>query len=166
MNEIDELVDRVLIRLISEQFPIHHFTLSAAESCTGGLLGGNLTSRAGASEWYKGGVTTYSNEAKTDILSVSPEILEKHGAVSRETAVAMAKGVRELFGSDVSVSVTGIAGPGGGTPDKPIGTVWMALIDEDSVRAEKQLFEGSRAEIRKASVNFLLNMLVDYLAKC
>ncbi len=158
--QTDELVNQKLISSIGEQFSLRNLTLSTAESCTGGLLGGVLTSKPGASEWYRGGVITYSNEAKINVLSVPPEILEAHGAVSRETALAMVIGVRSLFESDISFSVTGIAGPGGGTPDKPIGTVWMALAGK-TIRIEKQVFAGSRKEIRMAAVNHILKMLAE-----
>lgn len=158
--ETDEMLD-----FIAQQLAVRRLSLSIAESCTGGLLGGILTSKAGASEWYRGGLIAYSNEAKKDILGVPIEILEAEGAVSRATAIAMAKGARCLFRTDISVSVTGIAGPSGGTQDKPVGTIWMALTAENTARVERQLFKGSRMEIRNKTVGYLLKMLAEYLGE-
>ena len=103
-------------------------TVSLAESCTGGLIAKRIVDLAGVSDVFVGGCVTYANEAKERLIGVSHETLEKHGAVSEETAAEMARGVRQSLGSDIGISVTGIAGPGGGTPEKPVGTVWTAFL--------------------------------------
>lgn len=102
-------------------------TLAVAESCTGGRLAAAFTAEPGASDYFLGGVVSYSEAVKADVLSVPPETLEKHGAVSRECAEAMARGVRKLTGADYTISTTGVAGPGGGTVETPVGTVWIAV---------------------------------------
>jgi len=119
-------------------------TLSLAESCTGGNLGGRLVQVSGASEIFSGGVIAYSNEVKSGVLGVNPEIIQKYGAVSESVACAMAKGVRKLTGSDYGISITGIAGPGGGSFEKPVGTVWIGLSTKDDLCAFPFLFEQSR----------------------
>lgn len=138
-------------------------TLSVAESCTGGMLGGLLTSVAGASNWFAGGVIAYSNRLKTDLLNVPEAVIESTGAVSRRTAAAMAAGVMERTGTDLALAVTGIAGPSGGTPEKPVGTVCMALLDEDGCRTWEELFAGDREEIRIDASRFLVRELELYL---
>jgi nicotinamide-nucleotide amidase len=119
-------------------------TLSVAESCTGGYISHLITSVPGCSEYYKGGVTAYSNEIKENVLSVSPEILEEYGAVSEQVVKQMAEGVRRLFSSDYAVATSGIAGPDGGTPEKPVGTVWIAVAGPGEMATEKFIFGGKR----------------------
>lgn len=138
-------------------------TLSVAESCTGGMLGGLLTSVAGASDWFAGGVIAYSNRLKVDLLNVPEAVIESSGAVSRRTAAAMAAGIMELAGADLALAVTGIAGPGGGTRDKPVGTVCMALCGEDGCRTWEELFTGDREEIRAGATSFIIGELHHYL---
>ncbi|MFO8183128.1 MAG: CinA family protein [Candidatus Aegiribacteria sp.] len=138
-------------------------TLSVAESCTGGLLGGLLTSAAGASDWFAGGVIAYSNRLKVDLLNVPEAVIESTGAVSRRTAAAMAAGIMERAGTDLALAVTGIAGPGGGTPEKPVGTVCMALRGEDGCRTWEELFGGNREEVRTGASRFILRELHHYL---
>lgn len=140
-------------------------TLSTAESCTGGLVGMLLTSVPGSSQWFKGGVIAYSNAVKTDILNVPFSVIEEDGAVSKKTVLAMAAGVRELIGTDLSVSISGIAGPGGGTTDKPVGTVWMAVRGEKSVSAEMKRFAGKRDVVRRRAADYLLAKLYTFLEK-
>ena len=124
-------------------------TLAVAESCTGGGLGAELTAVAGASAYFLGGVISYSNEVKQSILGVSAETLEAHGAVSRECALEMARGARLCTGANIGVAITGIAGPGGGTAEKPVGTVWLA-IDSDGVGESKHMvWPGDRERIRR-----------------
>lgn len=135
-DEIEDAVGRILIR--KEQ------TISVAESCTGGLIGHKLTQVAGSSAYFERGVITYSNAAKQELLGVPEEIIITHGAVSRETAEAMASGVRRLSGTDVGLSVTGIAGPGGGSPDKPVGTVWIGYADAHRIVSETHRFFRDR----------------------
>ncbi len=136
-------------------------TLTSAESCTGGIVGSILTSVPGSSEWFRGGVIAYSDSMKTDILGVPSSIIRMNGAVSRETAVAMARGVGELIGSDFSISVTGIAGPDGGTALKPVGMVWMSVCSGRRVFAEMKCFTGNRDVVRRQAAHYLLAMLYD-----
>ncbi len=138
-------------------------TLAVAESCTGGRLAAAFTEAAGASDYFVGGVVAYANEVKTNVLGVPREILERHGAVSREVAEAMASGARRIFGADYAVSTTGIAGPGGGTPEKPVGTVWIAVADTDDVTSQIFNFHGSRTENMESAVAAAIEMLAEKL---
>ncbi|MBN1333649.1 MAG: nicotinamide-nucleotide amidohydrolase family protein, partial [Synergistales bacterium] len=127
-------------------------TFSFAESCTGGLLGATLTDIAGVSAVFRGSAVCYSNESKNSILNVPQEVISVHGAVSEECALAMAQGARERFLTDYSLSVTGIAGPDGGSRDKPVGTVWIGVCSSGKARAEEFLFSGTREMIRKRAL--------------
>lgn len=135
------------------------FSLAVAESCTGGLICHRITNVAGASDYFMGGVVTYSNQAKIDLLEVPEGILAARGAVSAETAQAMAVGVREVFHTDIGLSVTGIAGPTGGTPEKPVGTVYIGLAMPQGVESRHHLFHGSREQIKTLSAQTALNWL-------
>jgi nicotinamide-nucleotide amidase len=127
--------------------------LATAESCTGGWIAKACTDLAGSSEWFESGAVTYSNRAKQALLGVTTATLEKHGAVSRECALEMAAGALARFEASVAVAVTGIAGPAGGTPDKPVGTVWIAWQRRGSeARAEQFRFEGDRDAVRRQTV--------------
>lgn len=137
--------------------------LVLAESCTGGLLGSRITDVPGSSEYFLASAVTYAYEAKVDILGVSWDTLNTKGAVSRETVLEMARGMRNLMKGDIAVSVSGIAGPGGGTPEKPVGTTWIGLVAEDSERAEVFHFTGDREENKAAAVDAALQLLLDYL---
>lgn len=139
-------------------------TLAVAESCSGGLICHRLTNVPGASDYFLGGVVTYSNQAKAELLHVPEVTLAAHGAVSAETATAMATGVRELFHSEVSVAVTGIAGPTGGTPQKPVGTVFIAVAGPQGVAARRFAFQGTREEIKAQTAEAALTWLVEELA--
>jgi len=130
--------------------------LSCAESCTGGGIAAALTDVAGSSAWFDRGFVTYSNQAKQEMLGVSADTLAGFGAVSRETAVEMARGALAHSAAQLSVAVTGIAGPGGGSPDKPVGTVWIAWAVEDRVDAVCEHFAGDRAGVRAATVDAAL----------
>ena len=130
-----------------------------AESCTGGGVGSAITSVPGSSAVFAGGVISYANEVKRDVLGVSEEILATKGAVSPECAAAMADGVRRLLKTDIAVSLTGIAGPGGGSAEKPVGLVWFGLSTPDGTRTEKAIFPGDRAQVRTAAVKHALGML-------
>lgn len=134
-------------------------TCATAESCTGGGIGSAITSVAGSSDVFLGGVISYANEVKRDVLGVDEAILASVGAVSSECAAAMALGARRLTGADVAVAVTGIAGPGGGSADKPVGTVWFGLAASDGVRTEKALFMGDRESVREQTVVHALGMI-------
>ncbi len=146
-----------LINLIKENLIKRNLTISTAESCTGGLLGSILTSIDGSSKYYLGGIISYSNEVKNKLLNVNNETLIKYGAVSFQTAEEMAKNVKDLFKSDISISITGIAGPTGGTIDKPVGTVFIGLAFKDKVQSYKYNFGYDRNQNReRASYQSLL----------
>ena len=131
--------------------------LVTAESCTGGLVAGAITDVAGSSEWFERGFVTYSNEAKVDLLGVEPGTLARHGAVSEAVAREMAAGALARSRANVAVAVTGVAGPAGGTPEKPVGLVWFAwAVRSGPVEAESRRFEGDRAAVRDASVGAAL----------
>ena len=133
--------------------------VSTAESCTGGSIAQLITSVPGSSEWYAGSVVAYSNEAKISMLGVDPELINRHGAVSREVVCAMAEGIRRKLGTEYSIAASGIAGPGGGTPEKPVGTVWIAVSDITGTEACVFLLGNNRERnIRRASL-FALNMM-------
>jgi len=138
-------------------------TVSVAESCTGGLLGAALTEQPGSSSYFLGGVQAYANSVKEELLGVSHETLLSFGAVSEEVASEMALGIKRLTGSDWAISTTGIAGPDGGTDDKPVGTVWISVADSDGVYSQMLSLSGSRSEIRESTVYEALNMLLERL---
>jgi nicotinamide-nucleotide amidase len=130
--------------------------LCCAESCTGGGIAAALTDVAGSSAWFDRGFVTYSNQAKQEMLGVALDTLEQFGAVSRETAIEMARGALMYSDAQLSVAVTGIAGPDGGTAEKPVGTVWIAWASEEGESAVREQFAGSRAEVRAATVDAAL----------
>ncbi len=134
-------------------------TVAVVESCTGGMLAQRITDVPGSSALFLGGIVAYSNQAKTDFADVPAALLQEHGAVSRETAAAMAQGARLRFSADYGIGITGIAGPDGGTAEKPVGLVYIALADSSSCRVEKGLFTGSRSVVRTRSVLTALNMI-------
>lgn len=137
--------------------------LVLAESCTGGLLGSRITDVPGSSEYFLGGVVAYAYEAKVDLLGVSWDTLNSKGAVSHETVIEMARGIRNLMKAHVAVSISGIAGPGGGTPEKPVGTTWIGLVAEDGEWAQTFQFAGDREGNKVFAVNAALQLLLDYL---
>jgi nicotinamide-nucleotide amidase len=148
-------LEEVVGRLLRQQGK----TLAAAESCTGGLIGHRLTNIAGSSDYFQGGVVTYSNRAKMDLLGVPAGILEQHGGVSPETAAAMAEGVHRLFHADFGMAVTGIAGPTGGTPEKPVGLVYMGLATSSGVKTRRHQFPGDRDMVKTVTAETALDWL-------
>jgi nicotinamide-nucleotide amidase len=130
--------------------------LATAESCTGGLIAAACTELAGSSAWFERGVVSYSNEAKSGLLGVDPALIAQHGAVSEAVALAMARGVLAQAHVDLAVAVTGIAGPGGGSIDKPVGTVWFAWATQGAAHAECRVWPGDRAAVREATVRHAL----------
>lgn len=136
-------------------------TVATAESCTGGLIAGRITSVPGASAVFLGGVVSYANEVKRDVLGVPQGVLDHAGAVSAECAEAMASGVRALLKADAAVSVTGIAGPDGGTPQKPVGLVWFGVATASGARAESQRFDGDREAVRRQACDLALQLLLE-----
>jgi len=138
-------------------------TVATAESCAGGLIGHRITNVAGSSKFFIGGAITYSNKAKRHVLGVSKEALVEHGAVSEQVAGEMAQCTCALFRSDYGVSCTGIAGPGGGTPDKPVGLVYIAAAGPGICRVEECHFEGTREEVKSQTADFALNLLLEIM---
>jgi PncC family amidohydrolase len=137
--------------------------LATAESCTGGLLADHITDIPGSSNYFVGGVVTYTNEAKVSLLHVSWDTLRLRGAVSREIVIEMAYGVRTMLGADIGVSVSGIAGPGGGMPQKPVGTTWIGLSAPDGDWARKFAWDGDRRANKESSVQAAMQFVLDYL---
>jgi nicotinamide-nucleotide amidase len=154
----DDLAAVVLARLRRRGY-----RLAVAESCTGGLLGGRLTGVPGSSEVFVGGTIAYANQAKVDQLGVSRADLESQGAVSEAIALQMAAGAARNFAADIAVGVTGVAGPGGGSVDKPVGTIWLGFQSPDRRWAERVVFPGNRAEIRARAIQFALYRLLQAL---
>ncbi|MFO7535568.1 MAG: CinA family protein [Kiritimatiellia bacterium] len=138
-------------------------TVAVAESCTGGMLGARVTAVSGSSAWFLGGVIVYSNVAKIRLLGVSSRLLAARGAVSEETAKAMARGVRRLFGATYGMAITGIAGPGGSVPGKPAGTVCLAVAGPRGSTVVRRRFPGGRGEVRRAACQKAIEMLDERL---
>ncbi|MFN0088076.1 MAG: competence/damage-inducible protein A [Blastocatellia bacterium] len=151
--------DQTLEEVVGELLQWRGYTVSTAESCTGGLVAGRITEVPGSSAYFPEGVVTYSNEAKTALLGVPKEMIEEHGAVSEPVARAMAEGIRRRAGTTFGLSVTGIAGPGGGTEEKPVGLVYLALADDTETAARRLVFPGDRQFIRMLTVNAALDLL-------
>ena len=145
---------------LAQAFRARGWTLALAESCTGGLIGHRLTNIPGSSDYFLGGIVAYAYEAKERLLAVRHQTLYEHGAVSRETAIEMARGARLALGADVGVSVTGIAGPGGGLPDKPVGLTWVAVSTRDGERAEQFLWKGDRLANKELSADAALDLML------
>ena len=156
MENLDELASHVI-----EIFREKGLSLALAESCTGGMIAEMITDVAGASDIFYGSAVTYVNSAKEHILGVAHETLEKHGAVSSECAEEMACGARRVYGADVAMSVTGIAGPGGGSEAKPVGTVWFGLATKDGAETFRRRFDGDRAAVRRQTVEEVLRRLAE-----
>jgi nicotinamide-nucleotide amidase len=147
------------IEVLAQMLRERGLHLVTAESCTGGLIAAACTSIAGSSDWFERGLVSYSNEAKTELLGVSAALIHKHGAVSGEVARAMAEGALAHSTADLSLAVTGIAGPGGGTAAKPVGTVWLALARRgEPAQATLLQLKGDRAEVREQTVDRALQM--------
>lgn len=153
-SEAEELIDALRSKGLR---------MSAAESCTGGLIGYLITSEPGSSEVFLGSVVTYSNDSKESLLGVSHDTLESHGAVSDLTAREMSLGSTRAYGSDVSVAVTGIAGPGGATPGKPVGLVFISVSDGTRTVVERKQFDGDRQSVREQTAAEAMKMLRDFV---
>ena len=160
-----ELVAPVSIRLLADLMLKNGFFLATAESCTGGMIAVACTDLAGSSTWLERGFVTYSNAAKTELLGVDAALIAQHGAVSEPVARAMAFGAIRHSHAQVSVAVTGVAGPTGGSPDKPVGTVWFAWSVCGSLQSEMMCFNGDRASVRQATVQHAISKLLTLLKK-
>ena len=153
------MIEALISKLLSQR----KLRLAVAESCTGGLVCHRITNVAGSSNYFMGGVVSYSNEAKMNLLGVSPESLEQHGAVSQETVEQMARGVRTLFGVDVGMGISGIAGPGGATPGKPVGLTWIGISTAEGEKAWQFTWQGDRLAVKEQTAEKALQLLLDYL---
>jgi nicotinamide-nucleotide amidase len=152
-----------LVALLADLLPARGWMMATAESCTGGLIAAACTERAGSSDWFERGFVTYSNEAKHELLGIDMALIEAHGAVSEAVARAMVEGAIARSRAQAAVSVTGVAGPSGGSPDKPVGTVWFGWSVAGQVRSERRRFAGDRAAVRAATVHYALQTLAELL---
>ena len=159
MNAIADLLEGQ----VGEMLKVRGLTLAVAESCTGGLVADRITDVPGASDYFRGGIVAYSYEAKVTLLGVSWATLREFGAVSRETVLEMARGARTALGADMAISVSGIAGPAGGMPGKPVGTTWFALSAPAEDRAYLHQFEGGRRQIKVQASDTALQIVLDFL---
>ena len=157
-TSIEELVKQLAAKLTEKGW-----MLATAESCTGGMIAAACTDLAGSSQWFDRGFVTYSNEAKTEMLGVPPELIEKHGAVSEEVVRAMAEGAIRHSRAQVSIAVTGIAGPGGGSAEKPVGTVWVGWCLGGKTFTNCLHLDGDRAAIRTSTLSNALQYLLHHL---
>jgi nicotinamide-nucleotide amidase len=154
--DIDDVIATLAKTLLAKGW-----RLSTAESCTGGLVSASITALAGSSEWFERGYITYSNQAKSEDIDVSQNLIEEYGAVSDQVARAMALGAKQNSGTDIALSITGIAGPTGGSPEKPVGTVCFAwVLTNDQMISETKHFEGDRQQIRQQACDFSLRKLL------
>lgn len=151
----DETIEQVLGKLLSER----NLTIAVAESCTGGLIANRITNVPGSSKYFERGIVTYSNRSKTDLLGVPENLIIKHGAISEEVAKAMAAGIREISKTDIGISTTGIAGPTGATPDKPLGLVWIGYADSKNLIAKKFLFGDDRVRVKIRSSQAAMELI-------
>ncbi|MDR3427424.1 MULTISPECIES: CinA family protein [Silvimonas] len=138
-------------------------SVTAAESCTGGLISGAITDVPGSSSWFERGFVTYANSAKIDMLGVPPMFLEQVGAVSEPVVAAMAQGAVEAAQAQWAVAVSGVAGPSGGSPEKPVGTVWFAWATPFGIETERKLFSGDRQDVRGKTVVYALKTLIEFI---
>lgn len=151
-------------QLLGQALLARDWTISTAESCTGGLVLHRLTNVPGSSAWVTGGVVAYDNRVKQGLLNVREATLLEHGAVSEQTAREMARGARRLLQTDLALSITGIAGPGGGTPEKPVGLTWMALAGpDDLLLSERHVHDGDRLDVKRSSADAALAMVLQQL---
>jgi nicotinamide-nucleotide amidase len=164
VNEWDDDVSRE-VQALAAALTSRGWMLAAAESCTGGLIAAACTSVSGSSDWFERGVVSYSNQAKSELLGVPAELIARHGAVSGEVVAAMADGALARSRAQLALAVTGVAGPTGGSPGKPVGTVWLGLAMRDRATATRLLqLRGDRAAVRRQTVLHALQMLNRQLA--
>ncbi len=158
-------MDKPLEVRVGELLSQRGLWLATAESCTGGLVGHLITNVSGSSNYYRGGVISYANEAKVSLLGVSPSMLEQYGAVSEQTVLEMARGVRKALQADLGIATSGIAGPTGGTPEKPVGTVWIGLSTTYGELVDHHVWKGDRLAVKEQSARRALELVLEYLLK-
>jgi PncC family amidohydrolase len=154
----------ILSRRLGLSLTEKNLTLAVAESCTGGMVGGAITSIPGSSSYFRGGVIAYDNEVKRRLLRVPARVLDRSGAVSAGTVISMARGAQKLLAADCAIAVSGVAGPGGGTKEKPVGLVFIGIAVKNRARAFKERFKGTRAHLREQTVKRALELLIEALA--
>jgi nicotinamide-nucleotide amidase len=152
------------VQAVADRLLKHQQKVCTAESCTGGLIAKTFTDLAGSSDWFERGFVTYSNAAKSEMLAVPASLIEDYGAVSEAVATAMASGALRHSKADYSIAVTGVAGPGGGSDDKPVGTVWIAVASAEQVVARLYQFDGDRQAVRVATMQSALQLLLDLVS--
>jgi nicotinamide-nucleotide amidase len=152
------------VQVVAERLLKHRQKVCTAESCTGGLIAKTFTDLAGSSDWFERGFVTYSNAAKNQMLAVPASLIEDYGAVSEAVATAMASGALRHSEADYSIAVTGVAGPGGGSDDKPVGTVWIAVASAEQMVAKRYQFDGDRQAVRAATLHSALELLLDLVS--
>jgi len=162
-KKVMSLMNKEILNKISLILKKRHLKIVTAESCTGGLISHTLTNISGSSDYFDRGIVSYSNTAKTELLGVSEGLLEKYGAVSKQVAEAMAEGARIRSSVDIGIATTGIAGPTGGTKEKPVGLVYIAISTSDDTIVKKFQFSGNRIENKKSTCNAALQMLLDII---
>lgn len=162
-EEVLALEDLTISEILGRKLQENELTVSAAESCTGGNVAHRIVQQSGSSAYFLGSVVSYSNNVKAEVLNVPRSHLDNYGAVSQEVVEAMAKGVSELMHTDCSIATSGIAGPDGGTPYKPVGTVWMAVKCKDTIISECKHFNGKRNDVIEAATNHCMVMLIKHL---
>jgi PncC family amidohydrolase len=159
------LIDEKLLENVSAKLKKSGLTIATAESCTGGLIAHTLTNISGSSDYFDRGVVSYSNRSKVELLGVPEELIKQYGAVSEQVAKAMAEGIRKKSKVDIGVATTGIAGPTGGTKDKPVGLVYIAVSTTDNTVVKRFQFSGNRLKNKESTCNAALNMILDFLKR-
>lgn len=165
MKDIESMDTPALVAQLADLLRGKQWMMATAESCTGGLIAGACTDMAGSSDWFERGFVTYSNAAKTELLGVDAALINAHGAVSEPVVRAMAEGAVAHSLAQVAVAVTGVAGPSGGSADKPVGTVWFGWSVGGQLRSERRRFDGDRATVRAATVHHALQTLVHFIIR-
>ena len=155
--------DKTLSEILGTRLIENELTISTAESCTGGNIANRIVQNAGSSAYFLGSVVSYSNQAKAEILSVSRQILDEKGAVSKETTEAMVEGISNLMHSDCAIAISGIAGPSGGSKEKPVGTVWITVKCQDNTHSECSYFKGNRNDIMEAATTKAIVMMISFI---
>jgi PncC family amidohydrolase len=165
VGEKKSMIPSAIINKISNELKKHHLTIATAESCTGGLLAHIMTNVSGSSEYFDRGVVSYSNQSKIELLGVPKDLLQKHGAVSKEVAAAMATAIRQNAQVDYGLATTGIAGPTGGTKDKPVGLVYIALSTREKTVVKQFLFSGDRLINKESTCTAALELILEMLSQ-
>jgi len=159
------LVDIKLVNKVSDELKKHQVTIATAESCTGGLLAHTLTNISGSSEYFDQGVISYSNTSKMELLGIPAQLIKNYGAVSKQVAIAMAKAIQQRAQVDIGIATTGIAGPTGGTKDKPVGLVFIGVSTKDTVVVKEFLFSGDRLAIKDNTCTAALELLLETISQ-